>query len=156
MKKMQQLLAAGLVTAAIAVPVSAHIERSEPMQSLRQSYFALVGMVFGPMGDMVKGKTEWNDEAFAAMAEDLAGLSGYGVERGFSPGSERGKTKARPEIWDNMDDFKEKLAAFRVEAAALSATAAAGDAAATKKQFGAVGKTCKSCHDEYKAKDYLY
>ncbi|MDG2442770.1 MAG: hypothetical protein P8M13_05905 [Luminiphilus sp.] len=23
-------------------------------------------------------------------------------------------------------------------------------------QFGATGKTCKACHDEYKAKDYLY
>ena len=44
------------LSAAIALPALAHIERSEPLQSLRQSYFALVGMTFGPMGDMVKGK----------------------------------------------------------------------------------------------------
>ena len=51
------------LSAAIALPALAHIERSEPLQSLRQSYFALVGMTFGPMGDMVKGKIEWNGRA---------------------------------------------------------------------------------------------
>ena len=49
----------------------AHIEQSEPLQSLRQSYFALLGMTFAPMGDMVKGKIEWNDALFTSWAEDL-------------------------------------------------------------------------------------
>ena len=53
--RLKTLLAASL-SVAVAVPAIAHIERSEPLQSLRQSYFALVGMTFGPMGDMVKGK----------------------------------------------------------------------------------------------------
>ena len=28
--------------------------------------------------------------------------------------------------------------------------------AAIQAQLGVTGKTCKGCHDEYKAKDYLY
>lgn len=156
MKFPKKTLMAAALTAAVALPVTAHIERSEPMQSLRQSYFALVGMAFGPMGDMVKGKMPWDGEMFASWADDLAGLSGYGVERGFAPGSEMGKTRAKMEIWDDMDDFKDKLAAFRTEAAKLAEVAATGDEAAIKAQFANTGKTCKSCHDEYKAKDYLY
>lgn len=152
----RKTLAAGAIALSLTLPVAAHIERSEPMQSLRQSYFALVGMTFSPMGDMVKGKMPWNSEQFASWAEDLAGVSGYGVERGFAPGTEMGKTRAKPEIWDDMDDFKEKLAAFRTEATKLAEVAASGDEDAMKAQFGATGKTCKSCHDEYKSKDYLY
>ncbi len=144
------------LSAAIALPALAHIERSEPLQSLRQSYFALVGMTFGPMGDMVKGKIEWNGDQFATWANDLAAISSVSVERGFAPGSDKGKTRAKPAIWENPEDFAEKLAALRMEAAALSAAAKSGDKAAAVAQFKKTGGTCKACHDEYKARNYLY
>ena len=153
--RLKTLLAASL-SVAVAVPAIAHIERSEPLQSLRQSYFALVGMTFGPMGDMVKGKIEWNGDQFAAWASDLAAVSSVSVERGFTPGSDKGKTRAKPAIWENPDDFAEKLAAFRTEAAALAAAAKTGDQAASTAQFKKTGGTCKACHDEYKARNYLY
>ena len=156
MKSLKRTALVGALAAAIAVPVLAHIEKAEPMQSLRQSYFALVGMTFGPMGDMVKGKIEWDGEAFQRWATDLAAVSSYQVERGFAPGSEEGKTRAKPEIWMDMDDFKSKLNDFRREAGKLTVVAAGGDADAIKAQFAATGKTCKACHDEYKSKDYLY
>ena len=70
----KSLIAASLA-AVVTIPAVAHIERTEPLQSLRQSYFAIVGMTFGPMGDMVKGKIEWNDAQFAAWADDLASVS---------------------------------------------------------------------------------
>lgn len=153
--RLKTLLAASL-SVAVAVPAIAHIERSEPLQSLRQSYFALVGMTFGPMGDMVKGKIEWNGDQFAAWASDLAAVSSVSVERGFAPGSDKGKTRAKPAIWENPNDFAEKLAAFRTEAAALAVAAKTGDQAAATAQFKKTGGTCKACHDEYKARNYLY
>ncbi len=134
----------------------AHIEQSEPLQSLRQSYFALLGMTFAPMGDMVKGKIEWNDALFTEWANDLNHAAQFGVERGFAPGSEKGTTRAKADIWSNMDDFQSKLDDFRAAAATLAETAAGGDQAASRDQFIATGGTCKACHDEYKSKDYLY
>ena len=134
----------------------AHIEQSEPLQSLRQSYFALLGMTFSPMGDMVKGKIEWNDALFTEWANDLNHAAQFGVERGFAPGSEKGTTRAKADIWSNMDDFQSKLDDFRAAAATLTETAAGGDQAASRDQFIATGGTCKACHDEYKSKDYLY
>lgn len=148
------LLAVAL-TSAIALPTLAHMEKSEPLQSLRQSYFALVGMTFGPMADMVKGNITWDDATFTAWSKDLAALTHFDVTRGFAPGSEGGKTRAKPEIWLDTEDFNKKLAAFKTEAQKLAVTAESGDAGAIKAQFRATGKTCKGCHDEYKAKDYL-
>ncbi|MGB1439953.1 MAG: c-type cytochrome [Luminiphilus sp.] len=155
MSLIRYLAVAGL-TVAVALPTGAHIEKTEPMQSLRQSYFALLGMTFGPMADMVKGKIEWDDATFQRWASDLEGVSGYQVERGFAPGTEEGMTRAKPEIWLNTEDFNAKLADFRREAGKLASVAAEGDRAAISAQFGATGKTCKACHDEYKSKDYLY
>jgi len=151
----KSLIAASLA-AVVTLPAVAHIERTEPLQSLRQSYFAIVGMTFGPMGDMVKGKIEWNDAQFAAWANDLASVSKVSVERGFAPGSEKGKTRAKPAIWENTDDFAQKLANFRSEAAALAEAANAGDKVATVEQFKQTGGTCKACHDNYKSRGYLY
>ena len=151
----KSLIAASLA-AVVTLPAVAHIERTEPLQSLRQSFFAIVGMTFGPMGDMVKGKIEWNDAQFAAWANDLASVSKVSVERGFAPGSEKGKTRAKPAIWENTDDFAQKLANFRSEAATLAEVASAGDKAGTVEQFKQTGGTCKACHDNYKSRGYLY
>ncbi len=149
-------LTAAALAIAIALPAVAHIEKTEPLQSLRQSYFALLGMTFGPMADMVKGDIEWDGATFERWASDLSGVTPYQVERGFAPGSEEGRTRAKPDIWLNIDDFNAKLADLRREAASLAEVAKAGDRAAIQAQFVATGKTCKACHDEYKAKDYLY
>jgi len=105
---------------------------------------------------MVKGKIEWNGDQFAAWANDLAAISSVSVERGFAPGSDKGKTRAKPAIWENPDDFAEKLAAFRTEASALAVAAKSGDKEAAIAQFKSTGGACKACHDEYKARNYLY
>ena len=104
----------------LSAPSMAHIEQTEPFQSLRQSYFALLGMTFAPMGDMVKGKLEWDDARFNSWAHDLHHASQFGVERGFAPGSDKGTTRAKPEIWSNMADFQSKLDDFRAAAAKLA------------------------------------
>ena len=43
--------------------------------------------------------------------------------------------------------------AIKAHAAKLAALANAGDAEGFKKQFGAVGGTCKACHDDFRKKD---
>ena len=151
----RSLILAAVLTSAFTLPTLAHIEKSEPLQSMRQSYFALVGMTFGPMADMVKGKIPWNDETFISWSKDLDALSHFDVGRGFAPGSEGGKTRAKPEIWLDREDFDEKLATFKKQAQSLAQVAQDGDKAAIRTQFGATGKACKGCHDEYKSKDYL-
>jgi cytochrome c556 len=66
-------------------------------------------------------------------------------------GPEAGKTGAKPEIWQNPQDFAAKLHNFQVAAQALGAAASAGDASAMNARFADLGGTCKACHDKYRA-----
>ena len=152
----KSLVAMLALLVSLSSAVSAHIEKTEPLQSLRQSYFALLGMTFAPMGDMVKGKIEWDATRFSGWADDLHYAAQFHVERGFAPGTEQGTTRAKPNIWSNMDDFQSKLNDFRAAAASLAEIATEGDPGSSREQFVATGGTCKACHDEYKSKDYLY
>jgi cytochrome c556 len=147
------LLGAALVSAPL---VLAHSVKDEPLQSYRQSIFALVGANFGPIAAMVKGDIPWDQDKLEGYADDLEDVVDLDLVRGFAPGSEKGTTRARPEIWDNMDDFAAKLDDLREAADALEEAAESGDREAIASAVRDTGGTCKACHDEYKAKDYLY
>jgi cytochrome c556 len=71
----------------------------------------------------------------------------------FPPGTgpDVGKTRAKPEIWQKPADFNAKMRAFQEAANRFDAAAQAGDVAAIKARFGELGKTCKACHDPYRA-----
>ncbi|EWY40199.1 cytochrome C [Skermanella stibiiresistens SB22] len=69
----------------------------------------------------------------------------------FPPGSDKGETKAKPAIWTNNADFTAKAGAFEAETAKLVQLVGSGDKSAVQKQFGAVGGTCKACHDSYRS-----
>jgi len=66
-------------------------------------------------------------------------------------GPDVGKTGAKPEIWQKPQDFAAKLRDFQIAAQALNAAARAGDLNAIKARYGALGGTCKACHDNYRA-----
>jgi cytochrome c556 len=145
---------AGLVTAPLAI---SHYDDKEPLQSYRQSFFTLMAANFGPMVAMVKGEMPWDDDKMAAFADDLEELTELDLLRGFAPGSDKGTTRAKPEIWENMDDFKAKFADLQEAADALDdLIEEGGDREAIAAAVAKTGEACKACHDEYKAKDYLY
>ena len=86
----------------------------------------------------------------AAKMDELARKAGNWFPAGTGPSA--GKTEAKAEIWEKPQDFAAKMAAFQKASAAFHAAARAGNAAATQAAFGDVGKSCKACHDPYRAK----
>ena len=64
-----------------------------------------------------------------------------------------GETRTLPKLWANFDGAKKKDDAFEQAAAALAAAAPNG-LDALRPTVGALGGTCKGCHDEYRAKDF--
>lgn len=145
--------AAGIALSPAAI---SHFDDTEMPQSYRQSYFTLVAMNFGPVVATVKGEIPWNQDKMEDWTNDLAALSTLDVMRGFVDGSEQGTTRAKPEIWDNKADFESKLNDLNEALSALQLATAGGDKKAIAEKVGAAGKTCKSCHDDYKAENYLY
>ena len=73
----------------------------------------------------------------------------------FPPGSgpEAGKTDAKAEIWQKPEDFAAKAKAFNQAATAFQAAAQGSDLAAIRAAHGNLGKSCKACHDLYRAPD---
>ncbi len=147
-------VAAGVMLTATAA--SAHFDDKEPLQSYRQSWFTLLAMNFGPMASMVKGEMPWDDDKMEEYADQLESVTDLDLLRGFAPGSEKGTTRAKPEIWSNMDDFRAKFDDLVTAVEALDDVAEDGDRKAIAEAVGAVGQACKACHDEYKSKNYLY
>ncbi|MEQ8801948.1 c-type cytochrome [Haliea sp.] len=149
-----------MLASAAALAISplalSHLDEDEFHQSYRQSYFALLGANFGPIGAMVKGEMPWNQEQMQEFADDLAAVSTLNILRGFPEGSEQGTTRAQPEIWENLNDFASKFDDLTAAAETLQSTVAGGDRGAIAQQVGAVGQACKACHDEYKSDNYLY
>ena len=155
MKSITAICAAALIGFAFQTPGYAHDKQQEHILAYRQGNMALVGANFGPMGAMLKGELPFNRDQIRAYAKDLTAVTSINMMRGYPDGSEGGKTKAKPDIWLDMDDFREKMQSLSDAAARLDAVAASGDEAAVKDRMKAVGKTCKDCHSDYKSKTYL-
>jgi cytochrome c556 len=146
-----------LASLALSPLALSHFDSKQVPQSYRQSWFAMMAFNFGPMTSMVKGETPWQENLMASYADQLAALVTLDVMRGFPDGSDKGTTRAKPEIWQNKADFQKKLDDLKAAVNALQTVAEQGtDHKAIAAQVAATGKACKACHDEYKSKDYLY
>lgn len=146
MSKRMVVVACALALGASAVALAA---KPEDIIKYRKSALFIMGQNFGPLAAMVQGKIPYDKEAAIRHAEIVVFMSKLPWDH-FAPGTEEGDTKAKPEIWLDMDDFKSKQEAMQAEAAKLPE--AAGDLTALKAQVGATGKACKACHDKYRNK----
>jgi len=149
-RKTALFCAAAAAMSAVALAHAAGPSPAERAVAYRQGVYHAIAWNFGPMAGMVKGEMPFDANAFALRSERVAYLSALPLE-GFIPDSLVGKSEAKPEIWDNMDDFKAKMQTFETEAVKLAEAAKTATAVdALKPQFGKVGQSCKDCHDKYK------
>lgn len=149
-RKTALFCAAAAAMSAVALAHAAGPSPAERAVAYRQGVYHAIAWNFGPMAGMVKGEMPFDANAFALKSERVAYLSALPLE-GFIPDSLVGKSEAKPEIWDNMDDFKAKMQTFETEAVKLAEAAKTATAVdALKPQFGKVGQACKDCHDKYK------
>jgi cytochrome c556 len=139
----------------VLLTASASMTHAEPKPDAairyRQSIFRALSWNFGPLVDMVKGKTPFAASEFARRSERMNFFAQQLLE-GFPKGSDSGaETDAKAIIWENFDDFSAKVQTLADESKALHEIAAGGDEAKTRAQFQKVAGACKSCHDKYRA-----
>jgi cytochrome c556 len=125
--------------------------KPEDAIKLRQSVMKLVGYNFGSIGNMVNDKKPYNKDEAIRNAANLESLTSQPWEF-FIAGTDKGETKARPEIWKESDKFKAAADKLQAESAKLAQVSKSGDVAALKTQFGATAQACKGCHDNYREK----
>lgn len=148
MKKL--CMGAAVIASLMAGNVTAQVKPEDAIK-YRKGAFAIMGWNFGVLAAMAKGERPHDKDEAARRAATIAFVSKLPAE-GFIPGSDKGETKAKPEVWAEMDDFKAKMEKMQAETAKLAETAKGGDLNALKAQVGETGKACKSCHDKFRNK----
>ena len=104
------------------------------------------------MGDMVKGKRPFERQAFVDGASIVSKNSPQ-IPDLFPQGSDGHKSDALPEIWQQWSQFENKAQGTLDEAKKLQRVLDnGGDEKALKKQFVMLGKSCKSCHTDFRKK----
>ena len=71
----------------------------------------------------------------------------------FPKGSGVGKTKAKKSIWDNWSKFEKAAQEFINESTKLMEISKNGDMQAIAKQIRITGKTCGSCHRNFRKRN---
>ncbi|HQD82772.1 MAG TPA: cytochrome c [Quisquiliibacterium sp.] len=151
MNKLTVTLSAVAVAASalFATPAAAQFAKAEDAIKYRKSAFTVLGAHFGRIGAVVKGERPFNAaevQANAAVVETLSTLPWAA----FGAGTDKGETRAKPEIWTSADKFKGGADQMQKAVAALSVAAKSGNLDQVKAAFGEAGKTCKGCHDNFR------
>lgn len=141
------------LSAAVATPVMA-MDVGDQIDT-RQSTFTFAGWNMGKIkAQAVDGDVAYNQEQMVAAANSIAAVANSGLGALFGPGTAMDKndnTKLKPEFFDRPDKAREVAIGFAKAANKLQEVASNGDKAALAAQFSEVGKSCKACHDEFRA-----
>lgn len=103
---------------------------------------------------MIKGEKPYDSEAAAKAMSTVSGSIDEFVTLfpDDSKPASGAKTYAKPEVWDDKANFDSKAGDAK-EATAKAAEAASGGLDSFKTAFGAVGQSCKACHEKYRRED---
>ncbi len=153
---MSRLLAAAAAVAALAtaLPAAAQFQRPADAIKYRQSAFTLMGNHLGRVGAMAQGRVPFDAKVAAENTAIVAALASLPMAA-FGDGTDKGMpNRAKPEIWSQSAKFKTAADNMVAEVAKLDAAARAGNLDAIRAAMGAVGGSCKACHDDFRAERY--
>lgn len=150
MKRTVVAAAAVIALGAVAGAAMAQV-KPEVLVKQRQAGMTLISKYFGPLGGMAQGKVPFNAQLVQRNADYLAALSQMPWD-GFDPSTADVKSRAKPELYKEMDKVKGLIERFQGEVKKLQTAAKSADEAAIKSQIAAVGKACGACHDPYREK----
>jgi cytochrome c556 len=148
MKKSLSLMAVSLLVG-MALPAQAQFAKPEDAIKYRKASFTVMSSHFGRLGAMASGRAPYDAKLAAENAEVVATLSKL-PWAAFGEGTDKGETRAKPEIWTESAKYKAAADKMQVEIGKLTVAAKAGNLDALKTAFGPAAATCKACHDNFR------
>lgn len=124
----------------------AHAEEKD-LVKYRLNVMKVIGAHMGSIAALVKGKVPYKDD-LGYHADSLAAAVPM-VLPAFKAKAMSEKSEALPGIWENWHDFEQAANKLDTESANFSKAVATGDMAKIGPALGALGKSCKSCHDDF-------
>ena len=141
--------ATSLLALMLALPAAAQFAKPEDAIKYRKASLTVMAAHFGRVGAMASGRAPYDAKAAAENA-DIAAAMAKLPWAAFTEGSDKGDTRAKPEIWKDSAKYKEAADKMQAEMVKLSAAAKAGNVDALKTAFGPAAATCKGCHDNFR------
>ena len=142
------VMAAAIAGMATALPAAAQFAKPEDAIKYRQSVMFLQGQHLGRLGAMANGRVPFDAKVAVDNADVLLTISKLPFAA-FVDGTDKGNTRAKPEIWAEKDKFMAGATKMQEEVVKLNAAAKSGNLDQLKAAVGEVGKACKGCHDNY-------
>jgi cytochrome c556 len=142
-------LSIAAAVAAFTAPAVAQFAKPEDAIKYRKNALFVMQQNFGRLGAMAAGKAPFD----AKLAADSAAVADYMAKlpwAGFIEGTDKGDTRAKPEIWNESAKFKEYADKMQAEMSKLAVVAKTGNFDNIKTAVGTTGSTCKTCHDAYR------
>lgn len=134
----------------IGASASAQFAKADDAIKYRKNALFVMQQHFSRVGAMASGKVPFDAKVAAensAIAESMSKLPWAG----FGEGTDKGDTKAKPEIWKEQAKFKEAADKMQAEMAKLAASAKTGNLDSIKTAVTATAGSCKACHDSYRS-----
>lgn len=155
---MKRVLVSAVVAAGLVVGAGTAIsgEAEDKAIKARQAVMQLLSFNLGKLGAMVKGDMAYDADQARLAANNLKAVAGIRQDAMWPKGTameepgRQGKTWAKKSAWDTYPEVAKKHEAL-VAAADKMAAAAGGGVDAIKGAIGAVGGSCKGCHENFRA-----
>ena len=141
-----------LLIVTLAAPALANDPKSELKIKHRRAAFTLMASYFSRLLNVVEGEVEYNKQAVVENARLVETLSRL-PWTGFAPGTERGNTRAKFEIWVDEDDFRGLAEDMQRKVTALRVAAETAGPEQVKAAFLTARKSCGACHDRFREKE---
>jgi cytochrome c556 len=143
------VLAGLLASLATAIPAQAQFAKPEDAIKYRKNALFVMQQHWARLGAMAQGKVPFDAKAAADNADVLATVAKL-PWAAFGEGTDKGDTRAKPEIWKEATKFKEAADKSQAEIAKVVAAAKTGNLDNLKTAFGPAAQTCKACHDNFR------
>ncbi len=141
--------ASALLMLAMGLPAQAQFAKPEDAIKYRKASFTVMAAHFGRLGAMANGRVPYDAKAAADNADVVSSLSKL-PWAAFGEGTDKGDTRAKPEIWKEAAKYKEASDKMQAEIVKLNTAAKAGNIDALKVAFGTAAASCKACHDNFR------
>jgi len=115
----------------------------------RQAAFQVMSFHRQRIGSMAKdGRPFYKvvPKQAAAIMEMMAAQ----MEAAFPPGSDAAPSKAKPEVWQDAAQFKQKMDDLKSSTRKLSEATRSGDLNNIRAAFNQTAQSCKSCHEGFR------
>jgi cytochrome c556 len=149
MLKLRPSLAVAALALLTTLPAAAQYRNADAAIKYRQSAMSLQGNHMARIFAMVNGQAPFDAKAMNENIEIVSMLNTRAQFAAFIEGSDKGNTRAKPEIWVEKDKWTAAVAKSQADVDKLVAAGKTGNLDQIKAAAGAVGQSCKACHDAY-------